>query len=75
MSADIGNMWEGFLGQMTAQGATRQDIITTTLTSAHAILQGTQTALWPDTEPVADTERPQAEHFAQVLAAFENAPG
>lgn len=43
----IAPMWEAFLGQMTAQGATRVEIVQVALGTALAVLGSTSTALWP----------------------------
>lgn len=64
----IAPMWEAFLGQMTAQGATRTEIMGVALGCAVAVLDSTATALWRDNQvPDLEAEAYDAFRMAQEL--------
>jgi hypothetical protein len=55
MAGQVEMAWQMMLGQATAAGFTREQIISLTLDTAATILQATATALWPD-ETTPETE-------------------
>lgn len=68
----IAPMWEAFLGQMTAQGATRGEIAQVALGTALAVLGSTSTALWGGGQ-VPDTEVELAVHVGAASDAVRKA--
>lgn len=44
----IGGVWKGVLSQFTGQGATREDVVETTLGTAYTILNTTFGELYPE---------------------------
>jgi hypothetical protein len=56
MAGQVEMAWQMMLGQATAAGFTREQIISLTLDTAATILQATATALWPD-ETTPESER------------------
>lgn len=48
VSAMLRQVWNGVLGNLTQEGATRADLLEVTYQTAHAIVEATVSALWPD---------------------------
>jgi hypothetical protein len=63
MAGQVEMAWQMMLGQATAAGFTREQIISLTLDTAATILQATATALWPA------VETPRGEEYARYTYA------
>jgi hypothetical protein len=58
----IAPMWQNFLQGMTAQGASRKDILSMALNTCAVVLDSTASAMWPEGQG-ADTQ----EEAARIL--------
>lgn len=62
----IGSVWRGLMGGMTAQGATREQIAQVAAATSAQILGLTEEALWP---PNSDVIPEEGEHFLALHQA------
>lgn len=67
----MGEQWRGLIAMMTAQGATRDDIIKLTAATAAAVLVMTATELWPAEQVVPASEEAAHDNYRTARLALE----